>query len=493
MAGFTLYTRFLPADHPLQDYENNLGMVITWLVWFPILPISAFLIGRIWCGVCPIAGIGELVAKVKRFNLPVPKFLKRLDFWVVIFSFLVLDYLEEYLDMAGTPYATGLLLVSIITISALFCVLFERKAFCRYVCPLAGFLGTYSMMSPVEVRGNRKICQTQCGQHLCYKGTEKAEGCPMFSYPAALNQNAECMMCLNCLRNCDQRGVQINLRPPLQELWRQHQPVLSLSLFGVMLVGLLAHHQFMEGTYWKVMKKTMVYTEMSVYTLLFIASLLLAVLAFAVMATLSAAASQEKISENMARFGLAFIPLALAGHLAHVGHEVIGEGIYEIMAYLSMVYDYFSLDVPIGSQVPKIEPFIHSSINTLIKVTIILLGFLGSLVSLVMIARRRSSERVFARLLPHLLLLVGFFIFYIYIFTAPTGKPKPPAAEPKAAYQMKIQPRGVRSLWLPRQHPDPDEGQVYYLVKLPPYRQTAAIQSRMGRLRFEDRQALGLT
>jgi hypothetical protein len=203
-----------------------------------------------------------------------------------------------------------------------------------------------------------------------------------------------------------------------------------------MLVGLLAHHQFMEGTYWKVTKKTLVYPEMFVYTLLFIASLALAVLAFSLTATLSAAASQEKVSDNMARFGLAFIPLALAGHLAHVGHEVLGEGIYEIIAYLSMATDYFLSDIPIGSQVPKIEPFIHTSVSTLIKVMIILLGFLGSLVSLVMIARKKAPERVFARLLPHLLLLVGFFIAYIYIFTAPTGKPKPPVVEPTASISV---------------------------------------------------------
>ena len=137
-----------------------------------------------------------------------------------------------------------MLLVIIIGLSVLFCVLFERKTFCRYLCPLAGMLGAYSTLSLLEVRGNKKVCQTQCGQHLCYKGTEKAEGCPMFSYPASLAVSTECMMCLNCLKSCDNRGVQVNLRPPLQEIWRQAQPMLSLSLFGVILVGLMARHQF---------------------------------------------------------------------------------------------------------------------------------------------------------------------------------------------------------------------------------------------------------
>ncbi|RPH86704.1 MAG: 4Fe-4S binding protein [Desulfobacteraceae bacterium] len=437
MAGFTLYTGlFKPADDPLQQYENNLGMVITWIVWFPILPLSAVLVGRIWCGVCPIAGIGDLAARVKKFNLPVPRILKRMDFWLVIFTFLILDYLEEFLDIAGTPLATGTLLLIIIGLSALFCVLYERKTFCRYVCPLAGLLGTYSTLSMVEVRGNKRICQTQCGQHHCLKGTEKAEGCPMFSYPASLTTNAECMMCFNCLKSCDQRGVQVNLRPPLQELWRQSQPLLSLALFGVMLVGLMAHHQFMEGTYWKVTKKTLETSPGLVYTLLYGLGLAMAVIPFWLSSTLSAAASREKISENMAYYGMAFIPLALAGHLAHVGHEFLDEGLYEMMAYLAMAYNYLTSGIAIGSEPVEIAPFIHGSINTFIKVMIILGGATASLIALVMIARRLSKRNVFGRILPHGLILLLFVAGYLVIFTAPTGKPKPALKEPQASLSV---------------------------------------------------------
>ena len=106
MAGFTLFGGSRPPDHPLQEFGNNPGMLITWLIWFPILPISAFLIGRIWCGMCPIAGIGDLVARVK-LNLPVPKLLKRMDFWMVVISFIFLDYIEELLGVAENPWATG--------------------------------------------------------------------------------------------------------------------------------------------------------------------------------------------------------------------------------------------------------------------------------------------------------------------------------------------------------------------------------------------------
>ena len=67
------WSALVTALHPLRRlarrpatrcsaFDNNPGMLVTWLVWFPLLPISAFLIGRIWCGICPIVGIGDLVA-----------------------------------------------------------------------------------------------------------------------------------------------------------------------------------------------------------------------------------------------------------------------------------------------------------------------------------------------------------------------------------------------------------------------------------------------
>ncbi len=426
MAGFTLYGGTRPAGHPLQDAANNPGMLITWLIWFPVLPISAFLLGRIWCGMCPIAGIGDFFARFKKFNLPVPKFFKSMNFWLVILAFLFLEYSEELFGVADKPLATGILLVIIISTAVLFTVLFERKAFCRYVCPLAAVLGTYSTLSIAEIRGNKKICQTQCGQHSCIKGTELADGCPMFSYPASLTTNSECMMCLNCLKSCENRGVQVNLRPPLQELWHQNQPIFAISFLGVMLVGLMARHQFSHLTYWKIWEQSLGWGELFTTTFLFFFFILFAIVPFTLSSSLSAAASQEKISDNMAHYGLAFVPLALAGHISHLSHEILNEGMYNLIAYVYKVYDKVALGIPIGSREVIVSPFLNSSIVTFLKMMIIMGAFLGSIVALVMIARKLSKKNVFARILPHLLVLIFFWVVYIFIFSASTDDP--PAA-----------------------------------------------------------------
>ena len=323
---------------------------------------------------------------------------------------------KNYSGWRINPGLPGILLVIIVGLSVLFCVLFERKTFCRYLCPLAGMLGTYSTMSILEVRGNKKVCQTQCGQHLCYKGTEQAAGCPMFSYPASISSSTECMMCLNCLKSCDNRGVQINLRPPLQELWRQSQPVLSLSLFGVIMVGLMARHQFPKLTFWLNLESSLGWTEWVTHTVLYSFFVLMAFIPFALSSTLSAAASQEKVSENMAHYGMAFIPLALAGHLSHVAHEFLSSGVYEFLKYLGKLYNSLTAGIPIGSQEPALSPFIHHSIITFLKVLMITGGMLGSLIALFMIARKNIGKEYLCPRPPPLAGLTPFLFRLCFHF-----------------------------------------------------------------------------
>ncbi|HEY3381119.1 MAG TPA: FHA domain-containing protein [Vicinamibacterales bacterium] len=431
---FTLYGGSLPAGHPLTQFATNPGMLVTWLVWFPLLPVSAFLVGRIWCGVCPIAGIGDLAGRVKRFNLPAPAILKRLDFWLLAASFIFVDYIEELFGVADRPWATAIFLLVILYFAAAMTVLFERKAFCKYLCPLAGVLGAYSSMSIFEIRGNKKVCQTQCGDHSCHKGTAELEGCPLFAYPASINTNAECMMCLNCVRTCDNRGLQLNLRPPLQELWRNKEPMLAMSVFGVVLVGLMAKHQFPALTWWIAFQQRLGWSDATAHTILFVGFGLLALVPFAVTSMLSAAASRETMGVNAAAYGIAFLPLAFSGHVAHVMHEFLSDGVYNLLAYIVKVWDSVVGQVPIATSTYTVTPFISPAVVTFIAFLLVSGGMVGSAVAIVMIARRRSTEYAIPRLMPHMLLLACMWVGYLVVFTGSTGEPAPAgAAAPVAA------------------------------------------------------------
>ncbi len=176
VTALTLYGATRPPGHPLREAGSNPGMLVTWSIWAVFLPLVSVLVGRIWCGICPIAGIGEFVAGLKRYNLPAPSFLKRIDFWGLVIAFVVVDLIESFVEIDVSPLSTGIFLLVVLYLAIAFTVLFERRAFCRYLCPLAGWLGAYSTIAPIEIRGNKKVCQTQCGEHTCYTGTETVEG-----------------------------------------------------------------------------------------------------------------------------------------------------------------------------------------------------------------------------------------------------------------------------------------------------------------------------
>ncbi len=393
--------------HPLAAETTNPGMLLTWLVWFPLLPVSAALAGRIWCGTCPIALFGDLVARLKRLQLPVPKLLTRMEFWTLIGAYLLAEFLEGVFDVEGTPRGTALFLLVILALAAAFTVLFERHAFCRYLCPLAAWLGGYATLAPIEIRGNKKVCQTQCGDHTCYKGTETTPGCPMALYPASMTSNVECLMCFNCVKNCANRGVQLNLRPPLQELWRNPQPMLAVSVFALVLLGVMFRHHFTHIPYWASIKRTILLDPNLTKLLLILLFAGGILLAFAMSSTLSAAASRERLGENMARYGIAFMPLALAAHLSALADEVLGSGWAELFAYLGKLWDALWRGVPITVDTATVGTFLHPAVITFVRMLCVLGGTGATLLALVMIARRLDKEAVLARTLPHLLLTVA--------------------------------------------------------------------------------------
>ncbi len=43
--------------------HDNLGSALTWVFWWPIIPIIFLFLGRFWCAICPFATVNDLVQK----------------------------------------------------------------------------------------------------------------------------------------------------------------------------------------------------------------------------------------------------------------------------------------------------------------------------------------------------------------------------------------------------------------------------------------------
>lgn len=200
--------------------SHNFSIVFVWIAWWAILILVAVpFFGRGWCAVCPIPLPGEWLQrgavlappakKPKWLNLRVPKMFRNI--WLQNISFLLLALFSSVL--LTTPNITGIVLAVMLFAAIGLSTIFERRAFCRYLCPVGGFIGLYSQVAPIELRIKDKQVCVKCEGKPCYNGSADGYGCPWDIFPGGLTKNTYCGLCMECIRTCPHDNIAINLRP----------------------------------------------------------------------------------------------------------------------------------------------------------------------------------------------------------------------------------------------------------------------------------------
>lgn len=200
--------------------SHNFSIVFVWIAWWAILILVAVpFFGRGWCAVCPIPLPGEWLQRgavlsppdkrPKWLNLRVPKLFRNI--WLQNISFLLLALFSSVL--LTTPNITGIVLAAMLFAAIGLSTVFERRAFCRYLCPVGGFIGLYSQTAPIELRiKDKQVCVT-CEGKPCYNGSQAGYGCPWDVFPGGLTKNTYCGLCMECIRTCPHDNIAVNLRP----------------------------------------------------------------------------------------------------------------------------------------------------------------------------------------------------------------------------------------------------------------------------------------
>ena len=138
----------------------NFGTAITWYVWFCLVFVMMVVVGRAWCAMCPFGGFAEWVQrrtfwqrtqKTLGLGRKFPEPLARLGFVLPVVTFLLLTWIEEYFNIAGpgNPAATSFMVIGIVSSALIFFLVFERRTFCRYICPLTSLIGTVGSIGSV--------------------------------------------------------------------------------------------------------------------------------------------------------------------------------------------------------------------------------------------------------------------------------------------------------------------------------------------------------
>ncbi|MFB2881603.1 sigma 54-interacting transcriptional regulator [Floridanema aerugineum] len=237
-----------------QNRQENFALNLFWAWWWPLILIGFPFVGRLWCAVCPFMIYGEITQKLSLWLWP--RQLKRWPRqsaekwggWFLFGLFALIFLWEELWNLENTAYLSACLLLLITAGAMIFSTIFERRFWCRYLCPIGGMNGLFAKLSMTELRAQQGTCSAECTTYQCYKGgPQKGEGlatngCPLYSHPAQLEDNKDCVLCMTCLKACPHRSVELNLRPPGIELWTTHTPhTYEVALLMLLLGGVFLH------------------------------------------------------------------------------------------------------------------------------------------------------------------------------------------------------------------------------------------------------------
>ena len=199
--------------------SRSFGIVFVWIGWWALLMLCLVpFFGRAWCSICPIPAPGEWLqrgavlgpaGKGLGLHFAWPRSLRNI--WLQNGLFVVMALFS--LVLLTQPGVTATVLALLMALALLTSLVFERRAFCRYLCPVGGFIGLYAQLAPVEVRVKDPAVCAAHTEKTCYTGNADGYGCPWQVYPGGLAKNTYCGTCLECLRTCPRENVAINLRP----------------------------------------------------------------------------------------------------------------------------------------------------------------------------------------------------------------------------------------------------------------------------------------
>lgn len=218
LAGFLLAIQSGWMGTPVGN--RNFGIVFVWIAWWAVLILVAVpFFGRGWCAVCPIPLPGEWLSRGAILEPPArkPRWLalrwpNRLrNIWLQNLTFTLVALFSSVI--LTTPKITAVVLAGMLFLAVGLSIIFERRTFCRYLCPVGGFIGLYAQVAPLELRVKDKQVCLSCRDKPCYNGSAYGYGCPWDVFPGGLTKNTYCGLCMECLRTCPYDNIAVNARP----------------------------------------------------------------------------------------------------------------------------------------------------------------------------------------------------------------------------------------------------------------------------------------
>ena len=203
------------SSEPDLRFHGGIPFATTmiWDIWHPLLVFTLILLGRLWCFACPIGAVGDWTQSLYSAKKKYPE--KYRNLWIAVIFFLFIFAAERHLFMfTRNPPNTAYLLLFFTGLAVVMGFIYEKRSFCRYICPIGLVLGLFSMLSATELRcKSKKTCQDHDIKE-CVIGNVAGKACPVGESPQTMERNNQCIMCMECVKSCSKDNIRISPRLP---------------------------------------------------------------------------------------------------------------------------------------------------------------------------------------------------------------------------------------------------------------------------------------
>lgn len=413
---------------------RNLGVLLMWGVWlFILIAILTPFLGRIWCTVCPLPFFGDWLQRRSIFS-PIDgktgtyrnKFFglflrwpeKLQNNWPKLILLLALTTFST--TLVALPKVTGYAVLMLVLLPTVLSVIFEHRAFCRYLCPVSGFVGPFSRMSTLALRKKSEETCQKCKANFCEKGSNKGWACPYGLNMGEIDENSDCGLCLECTRSCLYNNVSLYARPfgaetgtrNISEAW------LTIGVFTLAIV-----YSILYQGHWPVVRDYINILDKGNWSLFGIYTSIVWISALAIMPGVLFLLSQAGVKLSGIEAKTKQIFLANAGTLLPLGLSLWISFVLP-MLFVNVTFVLQSLSDPFGwgwdffgtasipwhQFLPRLVPWLQAFL--------ILTGFFFSLKNLKKGSKKRisdSKQHLFL-ILPMALFLFGCTVTMIIFF-----------------------------------------------------------------------------